>query len=176
MDLTAEAEVRPKRYAGILLHPTSFPSPYGIGDLGQGAYSFIDFLKDSGMTAWQVLPLGHTGFGDSPYQPFSAFAGQPLIISIDHLRELNLLWNEDFNDMPQWNPEDISYGDVIPFKMGLLRKAYKRYMDPDIVDGFSNNHKLVEEFEEFKKTADWLADYSLFMAGKDHHEGIHGGH
>lgn len=171
MDLTAEAEVRPKRYAGILLHPTSFPGPYGIGDLGKGAYNFIDFLKASGMTAWQVLPLGHTGFGDSPYQPFSAFAGQPLIVSIDHLRELGLLRDEDFNDMPQWNPEDISYGDVIPFKMGLLHKAYERYLDPDIVDGLSNNHKLMEQFKEFMETADWLEDYALFMAGKDYHQG-----
>lgn len=73
-------EKKPKKYAGILAHPTSFPSPYGIGDLGPGAYQFIDFLAASGLNLWQVLPLGHTGFGDSPYQPFSAFAGQPLIM------------------------------------------------------------------------------------------------
>ena len=71
------------RYSGILVHPTSFPSPYGIGDLGKGAYDFIDFSKDAGQTLWQCLPLGPTGFGDSPYQSFSSFAGQPLIISPD---------------------------------------------------------------------------------------------
>ena len=71
------------RYSGILVHPTSFPSPYGIGDLGDGAYAFIDFLYDAGQTLWQCLPLGPTGFGDSPYQAFSAFAGQPLLISPD---------------------------------------------------------------------------------------------
>ena len=84
------AETPIEKYAGILAHPTSFPSPYGIGDLGKGAYKFIDFLQRSGLNLWQVLPLGHTGFGDSPYQPFSAFAGQPLIISIDNLKELIL--------------------------------------------------------------------------------------
>ena len=77
------------RLSGVLVHPTSFPSPYGIGDLGQGAYDFIDFLKASGQSLWQVLPLGPTGFGDSPYQSFSVFAGQSLLISPDDL----LIWN-----------------------------------------------------------------------------------
>lgn len=97
-------EKKPKKYAGILAHPTSFPSPYGIGDLGPGAYQFIDFLAASGLNLWQVLPLGHTGFGDSPYQPFSAFAGQPLIIDIDYLRKKKLLIDEDFSAMPDWDP------------------------------------------------------------------------
>ena len=101
MDITNEAEKAPKRYAGILVHPTSFPSPYGIGDLGRGAYDFIDFLERSGMTAWQVLPLGHTGLGDSPYQPFSSFAGQPLIIGIDPLREKGLLSEAEFEKMKE---------------------------------------------------------------------------
>ena len=70
-----------RRYSGILMHPTSLPSPYGIGDLGQGAYDFVDFLADAGQTLWQVLPLGPTGFGDSPYSSYSAFAGQPVLIS-----------------------------------------------------------------------------------------------
>ena len=125
IDITASVDMGPKRYAGILVHPTSFPGPYGIGDLGKGAYDFIDFMQRAGMTVWQVLPLGHTGFGDSPYQPFSSFAGQPLIISIDHLRKMNLLYDSDFENMPQWNPEDICYGDVIEFKTGLLKKAYE---------------------------------------------------
>ena len=80
----------PRRLSGILVHPTSFPSPYGIGDLGQTAYDFIDFLKKAGQSLWQCLPLGPTGFGDSPYQAYSAFAGQPLLISPDKLIELNL--------------------------------------------------------------------------------------
>ena len=76
------------RTAGILLHPTSFPSPYGIGDLGKEAYEFIDFLEKAGQRLWQILPLTPTGFGDSPYQSFSAFAGQPLIISPEKMKEL----------------------------------------------------------------------------------------
>ena len=73
---------KPEKYTGILLHPTSFPSPYGIGELGASAYKFIDFLVRSGLNTWQVLPLGHTGFGDSPYQPFSAFAGQQVQVRL----------------------------------------------------------------------------------------------
>ena len=103
--LENNVEQKPKKYAGILCHPTSFPGRYGIGDLGKGAYDFIDFLKKSKINLWQVLPLGHTGFGDSPYQPFSAFAGQPLIIDLEELMEFGLLTEEDFKDMPEWNPE-----------------------------------------------------------------------
>ena len=79
------------RMSGVLLHPTSLPSPYGIGDLGKEAYEFIDFLENAGQHLWQILPLTHTGFGDSPYQSFSAFAGQPLLISPAHLKKLGLL-------------------------------------------------------------------------------------
>ena len=114
-------EKKPKKYAGILAHPTSFPSPYGIGDLGKGAYRFIDFLANSGLNLWQVLPLGHTGFCDSPYQPFSAFAGQPLIIDLDALKEYKLLSEDDFTDMPEWDPVHIDYGTLITFKTKLLK-------------------------------------------------------
>ena len=88
------------RLSGVLVHPTSFPSPYGIGDLGQGAYDFIDFLKASGQSLWQVLPLGPTGFGDSPYQSFSAFAGQSLLISPDDLVDLELITKDDLYPIP----------------------------------------------------------------------------
>ncbi len=171
MDITNNAEQKPERYAGILLHPTSFPGPYGIGDLGKGAYDFIDFLVRSGMKIWQVLPLGHTGFGDSPYQPFSSFAGQPYIISVDHLRELGLLYDSDFYDMPQWNPEDISYGDVIEFKTGLLHKAYERMKDETVSDGFTSNEELMAAYNKFIQDSTWLESYALFMAGKDYHNG-----
>ena len=132
--ITGFREKKPKRYTGILLHPTSFPGPYGIGELGKGAYDFIDFLERSGLNTWQVLPLGHTGFGDSPYQPFSAFAGQPLIISLDHLKELKLLYDSDFHNMPQWNPEQVNYGELIAFKTPLLKIAYERFTDKNISD------------------------------------------
>ena len=170
--LEQNCQKKPKKYAGILAHPTSFPSPYGIGDLGPGAYQFIDFLAASGMNVWQVLPLGHTGFEDSPYQPFSAFAGQPLIIDIDDLREKKLLIDEDFEDMPKWDPQKIEYGDLIEFKTGLLKKAYERFTDEDYSDDMSSDAELMKEYNSFIKNTEWLADYSLFMAGKDSHQGM----
>ena len=169
---TKSAGKRPKKYTGILLHPTSFPGPYGIGELGQSAYQFVDFLEKSGLNTWQVLPLGHTGFGDSPYQPFSAFAGQPLIISLDHLKELRLLVDSDFYDMPTWNPEQVSYGDLIEFKSALLKKAYERFSDTNYEDGISGNDELLAKFNDFCNNSKWLDDYALFMAGKDYHEGM----
>ena len=165
-------EKKPKKYAGILAHPTSFPSPYGIGDLGKGAYRFIDFLANSGLNLWQVLPLGHTGFCDSPYQPFSAFAGQPLIIDLDALKEYKLLSEDDFTDMPEWDPVHIDYGTLITFKTKLLKLAYERFTDPDYEDGLSTDEEQMAAFASFKKDSSWLADYSLFMAGKDFHEGM----
>lgn len=90
------AKTLSKRYSGVLAHPTSFPSPYGIGDFGKGAYDFINFLTGAGQSLWQILPLGHTGYGDSPYQAFSAFAGQPLLISPDELIKDGLLYGDDF--------------------------------------------------------------------------------
>ncbi|MDO4320928.1 MAG: 4-alpha-glucanotransferase [Lachnospiraceae bacterium] len=153
------------RVSGILVHPTSFPSPYGIGDMGPGAYDFIDFLKKSGQHLWQVLPLGPTGFGDSPYQGFSAFAGQPLIISPDKLVELKLLTQEDVAHIPDWDDTKVDYGSVITYKTGLLKKAWTAFFHtPD--------KTLLEEFELFcEEEKDWLDDYALFMACKDYHEG-----
>lgn len=161
-----------KRYAGILAHPTSFPGPYGIGDLGKGAYQFIDFLSNSGLNLWQVLPLGHTGFGDSPYQPFSAFAGQPLIIDLDELKGYGLLTDEDFYDMPEWDPVKINYGELINFKTSKLKLAYERCIDDTYDDLLSSNAELMEEYDDFVENTFWLEDYSLFMAGKDYHNGM----
>lgn len=153
------------RVSGILVHPTSFPSPYGIGDLGPGAYDFIDFLEASGQHLWQVLPLGPTGFGDSPYQGFSAFAGQPLIISPDKLMDMKLLTREDVKDIPEWDPKKVDYGPAIEYKNSLLKKAWEAFAHtPDKL--------LIEEFEAFcEDEKDWLDDYALFMACKDYHEG-----
>ena len=114
-----------RRYSGVFVHPTCFPSPYGIGDLGQGAYDFIDFLEAAGQTLWQVLPLGPTGFGDSPYQSFSAFAGQPLLISPEKLLEVGLLTQEDIDSVPRPDFDDtcVDYGAVINYKDVLFHKA-----------------------------------------------------
>lgn len=154
-----------ERMAGILVHPTSFPSVYGIGDLGKEAYQFIDFLADSGQKIWQVLPLGPTGFGDSPYQSFSSFAGQPLLISPDKLKDDMLLVDEDFIGMPQWNEKNVEYGSVITYKKNLLKKAYDAFT-------VTPNQTLIEEYRKFcTENSYWLEDYSLFMAGKQAHEG-----
>lgn len=153
------------RYSGILVHPTSFPSPYGIGDMGEGAYGFIDFLEAAGQTLWQCLPLGPTSFGDSPYQSFSSFAGQPLIISPDLLIQDGLLAEEDVADMPKWDDTHVDYGEAILFKTRLLRKAYEHFKQTPIL-------LYVEEFQAFcKKEGSWLDNYALFMALKDAHDG-----
>ena len=149
------------RTSGILLHPTSLPSPYGIGDLGRSAYEFVDFLAQAGQHLWQVLPLTHTGFGDSPYQSFSAFAGQPLLISPAYLQELQLVSQDDLNSCPQGDPTQVDYGAVIPWKNGLLRKAFQSFQE-------GRASHLNWDFENFCREQDaWLSDYSLFMAMKD---------
>lgn len=159
---------KPKRVrlSGILAHPTSFPSPYGIGDLGPGAYDFVDFLEKSGQHLWQVLPLGPTGYGDSPYQGPSAFAGQPLLISPDLLIKQNLLTKEDVADMPEWDENKIDYGPAITFKNMLLKKAWTSFLHtPD--------KTMIEDFEAFcEEQKSWLDDYTLFMACKDAQKGI----
>lgn len=154
------------RTSGILLHPTSLPAPYGIGDLGQAAYDFVHFLEKSGQHLWQILPLTHTGYGDSPYQSFSAFAGQPLLISPDLLLGLHLLTEEDLLDCPQTDMEHIDYGTIIPWKMNLLRIAHKRFLD-------APQHSLEDKYQSFcGENASWLEDYSLFMALKDLNGGV----
>lgn len=160
-----DALVNNKRKSGILVHPTSFPGKYGIGDLGQSAYDFIDFLVNSGQKLWQVLPIGPTGYGDSPYQAFSSFAGQPLIISPDKLIELGLLQEEDITLQP-WDPQKIDYGPAIEYKISILKKAFESF------DALKSG-PLFNAFKQFKDSNKaWLDDYALFMASKDHYGGI----
>ena len=152
------------RASGILLHPTSFPSRFGIGDLGTEAYRFIDFLAASGQQIWQVLPLGPTAYGDSPYQCFSAIAGNPMLISPEILCGKGLLTEEDFNDFPEL-PLRIDFGWVIHVKTLLLRKAsdnFKAQATPEW-------HQAFDEF--CQGAANWLDDYALFRAVKDAHGG-----
>ena len=154
-----------KRSAGILLHPTSLPGKFGIGDLGSEAFNFISFLADAGQMIWQVLPLGPTGYGDSPYQCFSAFAGNPYLISPEKLLADGLLTPEDIGAIPHFDPREVDFGPLIEFKMPLLQKAFKRYR---LVPA----SPLKEEFEKFcKANKEWLEDYALFMAVKAHHGG-----
>ncbi|MFZ3150682.1 MAG: 4-alpha-glucanotransferase [Anaerolineaceae bacterium] len=149
------------RTAGILLHPTSFPGPEGIGDLGPEAYRWIDFLKGSGCQMWQVLPLGPTGYGDSPYQCFSAFAGNPLLVSPFLLLEDRLLELQDLADRPVFPVEKVDFGPVISWKNSLLNRSYEHYKK-------SKSPTLISEFELFCiANQDWLDDFSLFMAIKE---------
>lgn len=157
-----------ERLSGILLHPTSLPSPYGIGDLGEAAYEFVDFLTEAGQHLWQILPLTHTGYGDSPYQSFSAFAGQPLLISISHLKELELIHDGDLYDCPTGDADHVDYGAVIPWKQNIFKIAYARFMDPDY-----HNEALRHTFRQFiEEEGYWLNDYALFMACKDANNGV----
>lgn len=153
------------RSGGILLHPTSFPGPYGVGDLGGNAWRFIDFLADSGCKLWQVLPLGPTGYGDSPYQCFSAFAGNPYLVSPDLLLEWGILTQSDLSDMPAWPAHQVDFGELYHWKPALLEKAYTRF--ESLPDG-----PLHAEFAAFRlKNASWLEDFALFMALKESNGG-----
>ncbi len=155
------------RMSGILLHPTSLPSPYGIGDLGESAYEFIDFLESAGQHLWQILPLTHTGYGDSPYQSFSAFAGQPLLISPAHLIKLGLLEEFEVQNCPAGDEEHIDYGVIIPWKQLIFRLAYDRFLMKEDIAG-----SLRDGFDDFcSQNSYWLDDYALFMACKDINSG-----
>lgn len=152
------------RASGVLLHPTSFPSRFGIGDLGPEAYQFIDFLAASRQYIWQILPLGPTGYGDSPYQCFSAIAGNPLLISLEVLRDQGLLSDEELNQLPEL-PLKIDFGWVIHLKYPLLRKACEAFRE-------QATPEQQQQFAAFcQDKAAWLDDYALFMALKDAHGG-----
>jgi 4-alpha-glucanotransferase len=152
------------RASGILLHPTSFPGRFGVGDLGSEAYQFIDFLAASGQQIWQILPLGPTGYGDSPYQCFSAMAGNPLLISLERLRDEGLLTDEDLNTLPEL-PQQVDFGWVIFLKIPLLQKACTAFR----TQATSDQQEAFAEFCQVK--AEWLDDYALFMALKDANNG-----
>ena len=148
------------RASGILLHPTSLPGNFGIGDLGDEAYRFVDFLADAKQTYWQVLPLGPTGYGDSPYQCFSAFAGNTHLISPQKLVEEGLLTEDEISQKPDFPAERIDFGAVYEWKNWILPKAYERFRMTTSVD-------LRGKFETFsQQNAAWLDDYALYRAAK----------
>ncbi len=154
-----------KRSGGILLHPTSLPGQFGIGELGPQAFKWIDFLKQSGCGLWQVLPLGPTGYGDSPYQCFSSFAGNPNLISLELLYQNQLLQQNDFENAPEFDPQRVDFGKLIPWKTMLLDRAYQIFCE-------RGADESKEEFERYCTTqADWLDDFALFMALKQAHQG-----
>lgn len=153
-----------RRRAGILLHVTSLPGPFGNGDLGDAAFAFVDFLKRSGQTIWQILPLGPTGYGDSPYQSYSAFAGNPLLVSPERLVEDGLLATSDLDHGSAFQVDQADFEVSSPLRQRLLRKAFSRFMR-------SGGGALRDEFERFRESeAGWLDDFALFMALKDKHD------
>lgn len=153
------------RASGVLLHPTSLPGRFGIGDLGAAAYDFIDFLAASRQSLWQVLPLGPTGYGDSPYQCFSAFAGNPLLVSLEALVEDGLLSAADLAGAPDFPADEVDYGPVIEFRTRLLRRAYDNALK-------DSSAAIREEFGAFCEQAQaWLDDYALYRSIKDAHGG-----
>ncbi|MGJ5672661.1 MAG: 4-alpha-glucanotransferase [Nostochopsis sp.] len=158
-----------QRASGILLHPTCLPSQFGIGDLGHSAYEFVDFLQRSGQRLWQILPLGPTGYEHSPYtMNFSAFAGNPLLISLEQLVQENLLSQEELT-LPAEHTADnlnrVNFDVVIPHKMKILRLAYERFQH-------SLTEKSNPEYEQFcQMQSAWLDDYVLFMALLEANEG-----
>ena len=148
-----------KRSAGILLPISSLPSKYGIGCFDKAAYAFVDFLKDAGQTCWQILPLGQTSYGDSPYQSFSTFAGNPYFISLDALCDEQLLTKEECEAAALPDTDCIDYSRLYETRYSLLRKAYNRMGNDNAVP-------------EFTASQPWLEDYALFMALKDYFGGI----
>ncbi len=148
------------RSSGILLHVTSLPGAHGIGDLGEVAHEFVEFLSGAGQKIWQVLPLSPTGYGDSPYQCFSAFAGNPLFIDLVTLRERGLLSAQDLASAPSLSEEQVEYDHVIDFKQALLHKAASVFLA-------DNSQPDRAAFDSFCRTnSDWLDDYALFMSCK----------
>jgi 4-alpha-glucanotransferase len=155
-----------QRASGILLHPTSLPGHFGIGDLGPEAYRFVEFLAAAGQSLWQVLPLVPTGFGNSPYMCFSAFAGNPLLISLDGLVDTGLLGAADLASPPAFPIERVDYPAAIACKWPLLEKAARHFR------AGLGHAEIHPRFEAFcAQNAGWLDDYALFMALKDAHGG-----
>lgn len=151
------------RRSGVVLHPTSLPGRYGIGDLGDAAFRFVDWLARAGQGYWQVLPLSPTGYGDSPYQGLSAFAGNPMLISPDRLAELGHLDSADLDSVPAFPNERVDFGWVISWKLDLLKRAHDNFK----ARGSDEQHATFEKFSG--ALASWLDDAALFLALKEAH-------
>ena len=149
------------RESGILMHITSLPGSYGVGTMGKQAFLFVDFLRSAGQCYWQILPLTPTGYGDSPYQSCSAYAGNHYLIDLDELVEEGLLTYDELNGFDWgWRPDRVDFGIQFQNRLHVLRLAYQRFRENTDFQNFiaQNNH--------------WLPDFSLYMALKDHYEGL----
>ena len=155
-----------KRSMGLLLHPTSLPGRFGIGEMNEAAYHWVDTLVAAGQTVWQVLPLGPTGYGDSPYQTFSAFAGNPLLIDLAGLARAGYVPHEALEEAPLFPEGRVDFGPVITWKKPLLLGAYQQFAtqagpaEEAAFDAFCAEHDAI-----------WLHDYAFFMALKDYFGG-----
>ena len=149
------------RNSGILMHITSLPGPYGIGTLGKYAFSFVDFLQKAGQTHWQLLPLNPTGYGDSPYQSCSSFAGNPYLIDLELLQLEGLLLPGEAEEL-LWGerPDRVDYGLQYKNRLKILQLAYGRFCDWEALDRFCNENSM------------WLPDFALYMALKDRFDGV----
>ncbi|MGB8583476.1 MAG: 4-alpha-glucanotransferase, partial [Candidatus Sulfotelmatobacter sp.] len=158
------------RASGLLMHVTSLPSPYGIGDVGSPAFSWIDRLHDAGQRWWQALPLGPTGYGNSPYQSMSSFAGNELLISPDALISDGLLQASDAQS--QFSADAVDYDSVIPFKQRLLETVWANFKSGQHSDTDLRDSDLAAAYDEFcASQAHWLEDYALFRALKEKYQG-----
>ncbi len=154
-----------ERQAGVICHPTSFPGPHGIGDFGEAAFRYIEWLARGAQALWQILPLGPIGLGNSPYASPSAFAGNELLISLPWLVGDGLLDARRLDDPPSFSASHVEFDEVRAFKLPLLREAFDRFRR-----GAGQN--LRPAFDEFRsRQGEWLPDYALFMALKDAHGG-----
>jgi len=153
------------RRSGLLLHPSSLPGKHGIGSLGQEAYNWIEFLVSAGQKLWQIMPLGPTGYGDSPYQCFSAFAGNPYLINLEKLVETQLLTKQDLADSPDFPDKHVDFGPVITNKLAKLSQAHRNFKT-------KSSSAQRASFDAFcTEQAFWLDDYALFMALKEANDG-----
>ncbi|MEO8377876.1 MAG: 4-alpha-glucanotransferase, partial [Candidatus Sumerlaeota bacterium] len=156
-----------RRLAGVLLHPTSLPGRFGIGDLGPECYRFLDWMRDAGLAYWQVLPLGPTSYGDSPYQCFSAFAGNPMLVSPEELVRDEFLVPFDITPPGGIDNSKVDFGPLIQWKTVVLRRAFASF-------SANKKHPQAKAFAAFQKRkeiATWLEDYALFRVCKDLHDG-----
>ncbi|MCD6356632.1 MAG: 4-alpha-glucanotransferase [Anaerolineaceae bacterium] len=146
------------RSSGILLHISSLPGKFGIGDLGREAYMWIDFLDQTGTKYWQILPLNPTGYGNSPYQGLSAFAGNPLFIDLEKLYKSGLLDASDLENRPRFPQQKVDFQKILSWKPELFKKAFSNFLS-------KKSRKLVRQYNAFKiENKTWLNDFSLFMA------------
>ena len=151
-----------RRSAGILLHPTSLPGSYGIGDLGDELVAFLDWAASAGMHIWQVLPLNPPGYGNSPYNCLSSVGGNPFLISPQRLLQDGLLTAESVSKVPEFSADHVEFDRVVVWKMGLLREAFKRFEE----QGLSDLKNAFEAFDKAPEEREWLDDFALFMTLK----------